>query len=209
VAVDDVSFDVHAGEIFGLLGTNGTGKSSILGAIASLIPLDRGTITVLGMPHTTRASKAMLGVVLQDNAFPRELTVHEVVQLYQGIYGLHWSSHHINQWLEEWGIAKIQSSRAHQLSGGQRQRLALAIALIHEPRIAVFDEPTTGLDPELRHDLWSRIAALRSDSRAVILTTHAPEEAEALCDRIAIVSDGHIVALDNPKELVSGRPPHR
>ncbi len=196
VIVDDATFVVQAGEVFGLLGANGTGKSSILGAIAGLVVPTQGSVRVAGRLAPSVAARNQLGVVLQDNAFPRELTVYEVVRLYQGIYGLRWPPDRMRQYLQGWGLFDIRGTRSHNLSGGQRQRLALALAWMHDPALIVMDEPTTGLDVDSRTQVWSRIRALPSSSRGVVLTTHVEAEAETLCDRIAVIRNGRLAALE-------------
>ncbi|PSR34893.1 MAG: ABC transporter ATP-binding protein [Sulfobacillus benefaciens] len=194
--IEDLTFDVQAGEVFGLLGANGTGKSSILGAIIGLVKPVQGTVRVLGSKAPCTHIKTQLGVVLQENAFPRELTVYEVVRLYQGLHGSHWSWDRTQQYLEEWGLSDTRFTRSHQLSGGQRQRLALALAWMHNPALLMLDEPTAALDIESRAEVWERIRQVPSPSRAVLLITHLTAEAETLCDRLAVIRDGHLFTTE-------------
>ena len=204
--VEDVTFDVQAGEVFGLLGANGTGKSSILGAVAGLVRPVQGSIQILGSKVPNRSAKTQLGVVLQDNAFPRELNVYEVVRLYQGIHGLHWSLNRTQRYLDDWDLSDTRFTRSHKLSGGQRQRLALALAWMHNPALVVLDEPTTALDIDSRAQVWERIRQVPSPSRAVVLTTHLTAEAETLCDRIAVIRDGHLLAVETRRDTSLSHP---
>ncbi len=204
VAVKDVSLEVTSGEIFGLLGPNGAGKTSTLSVIEGLQRPAAGRVLVCGedTAQHPQEAKARLGVQLQSNSFQPELTLKELVQLYGSLYGVPLTGAQAKGKLEHFGLAEEASHRASQLSGGQQQRLALTIALVHDPELALLDEPTTGLDPQSRRHLWKRIETLRTEKRSVLLTTHSMEEASALCDRIAIMDHGEILAQGTPKGLI-------
>src|SRR6185503_12528712 len=203
-AVKDVSFDVRKGEIFGLLGPNGAGKTSTLSAIEGLLKPQSGTVIVDG--HNAREKplhvRASLGVQLQSTSFQAELYVIEVLQLYAGVYGLSLSKDDIRTILREINLEDQAQKKFGELSGGQQQRVSLVIATIHNPRLVLLDEPTTGLDPQSRRQLWERIEAIRERGHAVLLTTHSMEEAESVCDRIAIIDHGKIIEIDTPQALI-------
>lgn len=202
--VHGVSFTVHGGEIFGLLGPNGAGKTTTLSAIEGLQKPRAGTITVAGidLQKDLRTAKANLGIQLQSTSFQEELNVGEIVRLYAGLYGVTLSNNQLSGVLRAANLLEHKHKRAGQLSGGQKQRLALCIATLHNPPLVLLDEPTTGLDPQSRRILWDHIEAMRSAGHAILLTTHSMEEAEAICDRIAIMDHGKILALDTPRNLV-------
>jgi len=203
-AVKDVSFDVRKGEIFGLLGPNGAGKTSTLSAIEGLLKPQSGTVIVDG--HNAREKplhvRASLGVQLQSTSFQAELYVIEVLQLYAGVYGLSLSKDDIRTILREINLEDQAQKKFGELSGGQQQRVSLVIATIHNPRLVLLDEPTTGLDPQSRRQLWERIEAIRDRGHAILLTTHSMEEAESVCDRIAIIDHGKIIEIDTPQALI-------
>lgn len=203
-AVNNVSFSVLEGEIFGLLGPNGAGKTSTLSAVEGLIKQQSGTISVAGYDTLKQPlyARAAMGVQLQATSFQAELTVFEIIQLYAGIYGVQADSSKINQILNEIGLGEATKKRFGQLSGGQQQRVSLVISTIHDPRLVLLDEPTTGLDPQSRRQLWERIEAMRERGHGVLLTTHSMEEAESVCDRIAIIDHGRIIAIDTPQAMV-------
>lgn len=203
-AVRDVSFDVKPGEIFGFLGPNGAGKTSTLSAIEGLLKPRSGTISVAGydVRQQSRYARANMGIQLQATSFQPELTITEIIRLYAGIYGVDMSNERIAELLQEINLQDAGGKRFGQLSGGQQQRVSLVIATIHDPRLVLLDEPTTGLDPQSRRQLWERIEAIREKGHGVLLTTHSMEEAEAVCDRIAIIDHGRIVAIDTPVELI-------
>ena len=203
-AVQNVSFDVRKGEIFGLLGPNGAGKTSTLSAIEGLLKPDAGTITVDGYNSAEKPlhARASLGVQLQSTSFQPELYVIEVLQLYAGVYGLSLSKDDILAILRDINLEDQAFKKFGQLSGGQQQRVSLVISTIHNPRLVLLDEPTTGLDPQSRRQLWERIEAIREKGHAVLLTTHSMEEAEAVCDRIAIIDHGKVIAIDTPQAIV-------
>lgn len=203
-AVRDVSFEVRRGEIFGLLGPNGAGKTSTLSAIEGLIRPRSGEITVAGydIQRQPRAARAHMGVQLQATSFQPELTIAEILRLYAGIYGTTLDETAVRDHLRTIGLEAAAEKKYGELSGGQRQRVSLLISTIHRPHLLLLDEPTTGLDPQSRRQLWERIEAIRSNGDAVILTTHSMEEAEAVSDRVAIIDHGRIIAIDTPEALI-------
>jgi ABC-2 type transport system ATP-binding protein len=203
-AVKGISFDVMEGEIFGLLGPNGAGKTSTLSAIEGLLSWQEGEITVGGFNshQFPRYARASLGVQLQSTNFQPELTVREILRLYAGIHGLNLSGEDITRLLREIKLEDAAKKRFGQLSGGQQQRVSLVIATLHDPKLVLLDEPTTGLDPQSRRQLWERMEAIRANHRSILLTTHSMEEAEAVCDRIAIIDHGCIIATGAPEALV-------
>ena len=203
-AVANVSFEVKPGEIFGLLGPNGAGKTSTLSAIEGLLSWQEGEITVGGFNshQFPRYARASLGVQLQSTNFQPELTVREILRLYAGIHGLNLSGEDITRLLREIKLEDAAKKRFGQLSGGQQQRVSLVIATLHDPKLVLLDEPTTGLDPQSRRQLWERMEAIRANHRSILLTTHSMEEAEAVCDRIAIIDHGCIIATGAPEALV-------
>ncbi|HEY7349181.1 MAG TPA: ABC transporter ATP-binding protein [Ktedonobacterales bacterium] len=204
-AVDGVSFEIAEGECFGLLGPNGAGKTTTLSCLEGLKKPDSGRITVEGLDVQKDSVKVKqrLGVQLQDTTLFPDLTCAELVELYASFYNVFLSRKQIISYLEHFDLQEKARSKANQLSGGQRQRLALALAVAHDPRIVVLDEPTTGLDPQARRGIWDSIRRMRSEGRTVILTTHYMEEAEVLCKRIGIIDHGKILALDTPHALTS------
>jgi ABC-2 type transport system ATP-binding protein len=203
-AVHDVTFDVKAGEIFGLLGPNGAGKTSTLSAIEGLLKPQSGIIEVAGYNATEKPlyAKANIGVQLQATSFQPELDVADIIQLYAGIYGVEMSTEKMKTMLDEVKLTELLSKRFGQLSGGQQQRLSLYIAMLHNPRLLLLDEPTSGLDPQSRRQLWERMETIREEDHGVLLTTHSMEEAEAVCDRIAIVDHGQLITIDTPQALI-------
>jgi ABC-2 type transport system ATP-binding protein len=203
-AVCDVSFDVLPGEIFGLLGPNGAGKTSTLSAIEGLLKPRSGKVTVGGYDTKEKPlhAHAVIGVQLQATSFQPELTVSEILQLYAGIYGVPMSKERTMQILQSIKLEESAGKKFGQLSGGQQQRVSLAIATLHEPRLVLLDEPTTGLDPQSRRQLWEKMEGMREKGHAILLTTHSMEEAEAVCDRIAIIDHGRLIAIDTPQSLI-------
>jgi ABC-2 type transport system ATP-binding protein len=203
-AVNNISLDVRPGEIFGLLGPNGAGKTSTLSAVEGLLKPSAGTITVAGynMQEKPLYARASMGVQLQSTSFQAELTITEIMELYAGIYGVAMSREKLTALLGEINLSNAGSKRFGELSGGQQQRVSLVIATIHDPRLLLLDEPTTGLDPQSRRQLWERMEGFREKGHAILLTTHSMEEAEAVCDRIAIIDHGRIIAIDTPESLV-------
>jgi ABC-2 type transport system ATP-binding protein len=203
-AVTDVSFEVKSGEIFGLLGPNGAGKTSTLSAIEGLLKPQSGEITVAGFNTKTHPmhAKANMGVQLQATSFQPELNITEIIRLFAGIYGVALSSEKLNAILRDIKLEDSASKKFGQLSGGQQQRVSLVVSTIHDPVLAMLDEPTTGLDPQSRRQLWERIEAIRGKGHSVLLTTHSMEEAGSLCDRIAIIDHGRVIAVNTPDALI-------
>jgi ABC-2 type transport system ATP-binding protein len=200
VAVDDVSLTVHEGEIFGILGPNGAGKTTTVECIEGLRTPSGGTISVLGLdPRHHRAELTqLLGVQLQDSQLPAKLEVAEALSLYSAFYRdpADW-----RELLELLGLAGKAKTRFGKLSGGQKQRLSIALALLGNPKVAVLDELTTGLDPQARRDTWDLIEGIRDRGVTVVLVTHFMEEAERLCDRVALIDAGRVVVVDSPAGL--------
>ena len=203
-AVRNVSFDVKAGEIFGLLGPNGAGKTSTLSAVEGLLKPQSGTISVAGFNTKEKPlyAKANMGVQLQATSFQPELTVAEIIQLYAGIYCVDLTKEKLQNILEEIKLEGSSSKRFKELSGGQQQRVSLVIATIHDPVLVLMDEPTTGLDPQSRRQLWERMENMRDKGHGILLTTHSMEEAEAVCDRIAIMDHGNVITIDTPQSII-------
>jgi len=202
VAVEDVSFEVSDGEIFGILGPNGAGKTTTVECVSGLRVPDGGTIRVAGIdPFQDRdALRRVLGAQLQSSALPEKLKVWEALDLYASFYPdpADW-----RELLERVGLGDKRDTPFGKLSGGQRQRLSVALALVGKPRIAVLDELTTGLDPQARRDTWELVEQVRDSGVTIVLVTHFMEEAERLCDRIALIDGGRVVATGSPAELVA------
>jgi ABC-2 type transport system ATP-binding protein len=203
-AVKDVSFNVSAGEIFGFLGPNGAGKTSTLSAVEGLLKPQSGEISIAGFNIRKQPlhAKANMGVQLQATSFQPELTITEIIKLYAGIYGVSLSNERLNAILQDIKLEESATKKFGQLSGGQQQRVSLVISTIHDPVLVLLDEPTSGLDPQSRRQLWERIEAIREKGHAVLLTTHSMEEAEAVCDRMAIVDHGSVIAVNTPQALI-------
>jgi len=206
VAVAGVSFDVPRGEIFGILGPNGAGKTTTLEMIEGLRRPDEGTAVVDGVDVQAdpRGVRARIGVQLQEAGFFERLTVEETLRLFGAF---HRRAAPADTIIDRLQLGDKRRAWAGTLSGGQRQRLSIAVALINDPPIMFLDEPTTGLDPQARRNLWEIIAGFRREGRTVVLTTHYMEEAERLCDRVAIMDHGRIVALDTPRALIREHTP--
>jgi ABC-2 type transport system ATP-binding protein len=204
IAVHDVTFSLHPGEIFGLLGPNGAGKTSTLSAIEGLLTPAAGSVFVVGYDiHVDMLeARANLGIQLQSTSFQQDLTVREIIELYAGLYGLALSRAHIDALIADMRLEGRADARTGQLSGGQLQRLTLSIATLHDPPLVLLDEPTTGLDPQSRRQLWERIEAMRDAGRSILLTTHSMEEASAICDRVGIIDHGKLLVIDAPDNLV-------
>jgi ABC-2 type transport system ATP-binding protein len=204
-AVDKVSLQIRRGEIFGLLGPNGAGKTSTLSAIEGLVKPTGGTVLVdrIDIQRDPLAAKARLGVQLQSSSFQSELTIEQIVRLYSGLYGMSVTRQGIADRIRGIGLDAELGKRFKSLSGGQQQRLSLLIAVIHEPVLLLLDEPTSGLDPQSRRQLWDRIENLRTGGGSILLTTHSMEEAQAVCDRVAIIDRGKVLTVDSPSELVA------
>jgi len=202
VVVHDVSFTVEHGEIFGILGPNGAGKTTTVECIEGLRTPDGGSIKVLGLdPRRDRDElRQRVGVQLQQSELPEKITVWEALELYSSFYRTPASGEHLMDLL---GLTDKRNTRFEKLSGGQKQRLSIALALIGRPRIAVLDELTTGLDPRARRDTWALIEDIRAQGVTILLVTHFMEEAERLCDRVAVVDSGRVVAIDSPAALTT------
>ncbi|MGI8714380.1 MAG: ABC transporter ATP-binding protein [Solirubrobacteraceae bacterium] len=203
-AVDRVSLQITRGEIFGLLGPNGAGKTSTLSAIEGLIKPQSGAVLLEGVDvrrHPSQA-KARMGVQLQATSFQSELTIKQIVRLYAGLYGLKLSDGEISDGLQVIGLEGEAAKPFKQLSGGQQQRLSLYVAVVHEPVLLLLDEPTAGLDPQARRQLWSRIEHIRQKGGSILLTTHSMEEAQAVCDRVAIIDRGVLLTAETPHDLI-------
>jgi ABC-2 type transport system ATP-binding protein len=200
-AVDGVSFDVATGEVFGILGPNGAGKTTTLEMIEGMRPIDEGSATIDGVDvrREPREVKRRIGIQLQASAFFDELTLVELLDLFGQLYGRDVEPMALLEMIELTDKAK---SQVRTLSGGQKQRFSIASALVNDPRVLFLDEPTTGLDPQARRHMWGVIRRIRDEGRTVVLTTHYMEEAEELCDRVAIMDGGRIIALDTPQALV-------
>ena len=202
VAVNGVSFSVAPGEIFGLLGPNGAGKTTTVECILGLRQPDSGSIAVLGMTHgvQSRQIKARVGAQLQTTGLYPQLTVRELVGLFAQLFS---KSRPVNEVIGLVGLQEKARTRSKELSGGQRQRLAVALALVNDPDLIFLDEPTAGLDPQARRGLWDLVRDLKRVGKTVLLTTHYMEEAEQLCDRVAVMDHGRIIALDTPEALIN------
>ena len=203
VAVHDVSFAVEAGEIFGILGPNGAGKTTTVECLQGLRAPDGGTMRVLGLDPTNRSGelRQRIGSQLQDSALPGRLRVAEAVELFAAF------AHHPvdrDELLGRWRLDELRDQPFDSLSGGQRQRLFIALAFVNGPELVFLDELTQGLDPQARRATWELIREIRQHGTTVVLVTHFMDEAEQLCDRVAVVDDGRVVAIDSPQGLVDG-----
>ena len=202
VAVDDLSFDVERGEIFGLLGRNGAGKTTAVECLQGLRHADSGRMLVLGLSPATQSAalRQRIGCQLQESALPDKIKVKEALALFASLSPVNadW-----RKLMDEWGLREKADAYFHNLSGGQRQRLLVALALVNNPELIFLDEMTTGLDPAGRHVAWDLIRAIRNKGTTVVLVTHFMDEAESLCDRIAIIDKGRIVAMDTPQGLIN------
>ena len=201
VAVDGLDLEVRAGECFGLLGPNGAGKTTTIEILEGLLTPDAGEVEVLGLRWgpDDRALRERLGIQLQDTQLSDKLTVEELVRLFRSFYGRGRSVDEVLALVE---LESKRTSWYSKLSGGQKQRLAIACALVGAPDLLFLDEPTTGLDPQSRRQLWALLERFRSGGGTILLTTHYMDEAEALCDRVAVVDKGKVIALGTPRELI-------
>jgi len=199
--VDDVSFDVAAGEIFGLIGPNGAGKTTTMECVEGLRRPDRGTISILGLDpfRDSRTLQDRIGVQLQEAQLQKRIKVWEAVDLWSSLYRVHTDGTRL---LEQLGLAERRNAWFMTLSGGQKQRLFIALALINDPEVVFLDELTTGLDPQARRAIWELVREIRRRGKTVFLTTHLMEEAERLCDRVAIIDHGRIIDIGTPKALI-------
>ena len=199
-ALRGVSFEVHAGEVFGLLGPNGAGKTTTIETLEGLRTPDSGRVSVCGLdPQRSGTSyKQQIGAVLQSTALPEKLRVSEALKLFASFYSRRRDTTDL---LRRFGLEEKRNASYMHLSGGQKQRLALALALVNEPKVVFLDEPTAGLDPQVRREMYDIIEELRRENKTILLTTHYIEEAERLCDRVAIIDQGRVIALGTPREL--------
>ena len=206
VAVDGISFSVEAGEIFGMLGPNGAGKTTTLEMLEGLRKPDAGTATVLGsdVVRDARAIKTRIGVQLQATALPPLTKVREAIDLFAALFP---TARSTDELLIEFDLETKATTYATDLSGGQMQRLSIALALVNDPDVVFLDEPTTGLDPQARLNIWDVIEGVRRRDKTVVLTTHNMEEAERLCARVAVIDHGKIVALDTPASMIATHAP--
>ena len=204
-AVAGLDLTVPAGECFGLLGPNGAGKTTTVEILEGLTPADAGVVEVLGRPWSggaaDRSLRERLGIQLQETKLPEKLSVEETIRLFASFYT---RAHSVEEVLGLVGLGEKRSAWYSKLSGGQKQRLAVACALVNRPELLFLDEPTTGLDPQSRRQLWDVVAGFRAAGNTVLLTTHYMEEAERLCDRVAIMDHGRVIALGTPRELIAG-----
>jgi ABC-2 type transport system ATP-binding protein len=205
-ALDDVSFDIEQGEFFGLLGPNGAGKTTLISILAGLARASAGRVAVLGhdVYNDYAAARRKIGVVPQELVFDPFFTVREALRIQSGYFGVHDNDAWIDELLANLGLADKADANMRQLSGGMKRRVLVAQALVHRPPVIVLDEPTAGVDVELRQTLWQFVARLNKEGHTVLLTTHYLEEAEALCGRIAMLKQGRIVALDRTSALLAG-----
>jgi ABC-2 type transport system ATP-binding protein len=202
VAVDHITMHVNKGEIFGIVGPNGAGKTTLIEILEGLRSMDSGVAKVLGkdVRKHAREIKQRIGVLLQATSIPEKAKVHEVLSMFGALYKNKANPREIAQFL---GLEDKQNAYIKSLSGGWKQRVSLALALINDPEIIFLDEPSMGLDPNARNEMWEMIHRLKKDGRTIVVTTHYMEEAEYLCDRIAVISHGRLVALDTPQKLIS------
>jgi ABC-2 type transport system ATP-binding protein len=203
-AVDGVSFEVEGGEFFGILGPNGAGKTTTLEIIEGLREADEGSVRVFGQSPWPRNPRLLprIGVQLQASSFFERLTAREQIRTFASLYGV--PAGRADEMLDVVGLAEKADTRTEKLSGGQMQRLSIASALVHDPELVFLDEPTSGLDPQARRNLWDLLRKINSQGRTVMLTTHYLDEAETLCDRVAIMDAGRILELGAPAALVRG-----
>jgi ABC-2 type transport system ATP-binding protein len=200
--VKGISFDVKRGEIFGILGPNGAGKTTTLEMIETLRPIDGGSVTMDGVDVARQPQKIryMIGVQLQSTAFMDKVRLTELLEQQAAAYGERVDAMAL---LKDVGLEDKAKSYIENLSGGQKQRFSVAAALVHQPKVFFMDEPTTGLDPQARRNLWSLVGNIKKKGTTIILTTHYMEEAEQLCDRVAVMDNGKIIKMDTPKNLVA------
>ena len=203
-ALDRITFDVHEGEFFGLLGPNGAGKTTLISILAGLVRASEGRVCVHGhdVQADYAAARRLLGVVPQELVFDPFFNVREALRFQSGYFGVKANDAWIDELLDSLGLADKAGANMRQLSGGMKRRVLVAQALVHKPRVIVLDEPTAGVDVELRQTLWQFIAKLNKQGHTVLLTTHYLEEAEALCGRIAMLKQGQVVALERTSDLL-------
>jgi len=203
-ALDGIDLDIGAGEFFGLLGPNGAGKTTLISALAGLARTDRGTISIMGhdVQADYRAARRMLGVVPQELVFDPFFSVRETLRIQSGYFGIRYNDDWIDEILHNLDLTTKAGANMRTLSGGMKRRVLVAQALVHKPPVIVLDEPTAGVDVELRQTLWQFIKRLNAEGHTIVLTTHYLEEAESLCGRIAMLKEGRVVALDTTANLL-------
>lgn len=204
-ALNNISFSIKKGEFFGLLGPNGAGKSTLISALAGLLKVDSGVLTIAShdVVKDYRQARQALGVVPQEIVMDPFFTVRETLEFQSGYYGMRNNGEWIDELLEQLGLADKADKNMRQLSGGMKRRVLIAQALVHKPQVLVLDEPTAGVDVELRQSMWRFVRRLHREGHTIVLTTHYLEEAEELCDRIAIINKGEIVALETKQDLLA------
>jgi|TARA_B110000263_G_scaffold28652_1_gene21788 ABC-2 type transport system ATP-binding protein len=200
-AVNGINFQVSKGEIFGLLGPNGAGKTTTVEILEGLRKPSSGYTEIDGLDveKNTKEVKKIIGVQLQECSFFDKLNLFEIVEMFSVFYS---TNPNIENILDKVGLLEKRNSYYKTLSGGQKQRLSIAVALVNDPKVLFLDEPTTGLDPQARRNMWDLISEIRNNGKTIIITTHYMEEAERLCDRVAIIDTGKIVKIDTPKNLI-------
>src|SRR5215213_1393908 len=203
LAIEDFDLDIPAGSFFGLLGPNGAGKTTLISAVCNLIRVTAGEMLVFGEPARSLTARSWIGLAEQDINLDRFLTVRETLVYHGGYFGMgrDEAEQRAEEMIDVFGLREKRDVRAPKLSGGQRRRLLLARALMHRPRLVILDEPTAGVDFELRMDLWRYIRQLHSEGTTILLTTHYLEEAEELCEEIALIRGGHLIARDSAEGL--------
>lgn len=204
-ALNNVSLDIHQGEFFGLLGPNGAGKSTLINALSGLLRVDSGSLAILGNDVRTqyRLARQNLGVVPQELVMDPFFTVRETLEFQSGYFGIRKNDAWIDELLDQLNLNDKADTNMRRLSGGMKRRVLIAQALVHKPPVLVLDEPTAGVDVELRQSMWRFIKRLHQDGHTIVLTTHYLEEAEELCDRIAIIDRGEIIALESKEDLLA------
>lgn len=204
-ALNDISFKIKKGEFFGLLGPNGAGKSTLINVLAGLISVDKGSISILGadVKNDYRRARMNIGVVPQEIVMDPFLSVRETLQFQSGYFGIGNNDNWINELLTQLNLSDKQDTNMRRLSGGMKRRVLIAQALVHKPPVLVLDEPTAGVDVELRQSMWRFVKRLHQEGHTIVLTTHYLEEAEELCDRIAIIDEGKLLALETKEDLLA------
>jgi ABC-2 type transport system ATP-binding protein len=201
LALENFDLKIPSGAFFGLLGPNGAGKTTLISAVCNLLRITEGEVLVFGEPHDTLHARSWVGLAEQDINLDRFLTVKETLVYHGGYFGMTDPEPRADELIDAFGLQAKRDVRAPRLSGGQRRRLLLARALMHEPRLVILDEPTAGVDFELRMDLWRYIRELHAEGTTILLTTHYLEEAEELCEEIALIRAGHLIARDSAEGL--------
>ena len=203
LALDDFDLEIPSGAFFGLLGPNGAGKTTLISAVCNLLRVTSGEIRVFGEPHDSLTARSWIGLAEQDINLDRFLTVRETLTYHGGYFGMKDPGPRADELIAAFGLEHKSDTRAPRLSGGQRRRLLLARALMHRPRLVILDEPTAGVDVELRLELWQYVQRINDEGTTILLTTHYLEEAEQLCDRVAFINDGQIAAKGSSEELAA------